>query len=104
MRVLAALGAALALFCISAAESPSNYVTYDGVPVANNPNVLPRFDSALRRCVPEASDVNWSRGSTNPYSLQYNSILRNCLYRYRFVDRGFYAYPATQIFDHFFDR
>ncbi|MBY5750836.1 hypothetical protein E0H51_24520 [Rhizobium leguminosarum bv. viciae] len=103
MRLMAVVGLALSLGCISAAESPSNYQSYSGIRVDTDPVLLARYDKALQRCVPEAS--SWRRGSPDPRSLYYNAALRNCLYRRSFVDRGVYAYPIPQIyFDHFLDR
>jgi hypothetical protein len=71
------------------------------VRVDSDPVLLRKYDHALRRCQPEALGY---RGSPDTTSLLYNAALRGCLYRYSFIDRGSYAYPATQIFDHFFDR
>jgi len=103
MRLRAAIGLAFSLGCISAAESPSNYQSYSGVRVDTDPVLGARYDKALQRCVPEAS--SWQRGSPDPQSLQYNTALRNCLYRHSFVDRGVYAYPIPKVyFDHFLDR
>jgi hypothetical protein len=101
MRYLAVFGVALSLGCISAAEAPSNYQTYTGVRVDSDPVLLARYDRALSYC--ERESVSW-RGSPDTRSLRYNTALRNCLYRRSFVDRGYYAYPATQVFDHFLDR
>ncbi|MBY5587919.1 hypothetical protein HFO49_10575 [Rhizobium leguminosarum] len=103
MRLIAVVGVALGLGCISAAESPSNYQSYSGIRVDSDPALLARYDKALQRCVPEAA--SWQRSSTDPHSLYYNAALRSCLYRYSFVDRGVYAYPIPQVyFDHFLDR
>ncbi|ULR46203.1 hypothetical protein [Rhizobium sp. K102] len=103
MRLMAVVGVALGLGCISAAESPSNYQSYRGVRVDTDPVLLTRYDKALRWCVPEAG--SWQRGSPDPQSLHYNAALRNCLYRRGFVDRGVYAYPIPKVyFDHFLDR
>ncbi|MBB3299639.1 MULTISPECIES: hypothetical protein [Rhizobium] len=103
MRLMAVVGLALSLGCISAAESPSNYQSYSGIRVDTDPVLLARYEKALQRCVPEAG--SWRRGSPDPRSLDYNAVLRNCLYRRSFVDRGVYAYPIPQVyFDHFLDR
>ena len=101
MRYLAAIGVALSLGCISAAEAPSNYQTYTGVRVVSDPVLLSRYDRALSYCQPEAMSY---RGSPDTHSMIYNVALRSCLYRHSFVDRGSFAYPATRIFDHVFDR
>ncbi|MET3854702.1 MULTISPECIES: hypothetical protein [unclassified Rhizobium] len=101
MRYLAAIGVALSLGCISAAEAPSNYQTYSGIRVDSDPVLLARYDRALSYCQPEAMS---HRGSPDTHSMIYNVALRNCLYRRSFVDRGYYAYPANQVFDHFLDR
>lgn len=103
MRLMAVVGVALSLGCISAAESPSNYQSYSGIRVDTDPVLLARYDKSLRWCVPEAS--SWRRGSPDPQSLHYNAALRNCLYRHGFVDRGVYAYPIPEVyFEHFLDR
>lgn len=103
MRLMAVVGVALSLACISAAESPSNYRSYSGIRVDTDPVLLARYDKALRWCVPEAG--SWQHGSPDPQSLSYNSALRNCLYRRGFVDRGVYAYPIPEVyFQHFLDR
>ncbi|NLS06789.1 hypothetical protein HGP14_26115 [Rhizobium sp. P32RR-XVIII] len=97
MRYLAALGVALSLGCISAAESPSNYETYFGqVRVDSDPVVLAHYNRALPYCQYEAS--SWWRGSPYPYSLYYNAALRSCLSRRGFIDRGAYAYPAYRYY------
>ena len=101
MRYFACIGVVLSLACVSAAEAPSNYQVYGGVRVDSDPVLLRKYDHALRRCQPEALGY---RGSPDTTSLIYNAALRGCLYRYSFIDRGSYAYPATLIFDHFFDR
>jgi hypothetical protein len=102
MKIKLALGLAFSLACISAAESPSNYQTYKGFRLENDPVLLAAYDSALRRCVPEAETP--PRGTPEVTSLHYNAALRACLYRHGFVDRGISAYPATLVFDHFLDR
>lgn len=103
MRLMAVVGLALSFGCISAAESPSNYQSYSGIRVDTDPVLLARYEKALQRCVPEAG--SWRRGSPDPRSLHYNAVLRSCLYRRSFIDRGVYAYPIPQVyFDHFLDR
>lgn len=101
MKYLACFGVVLSLACVSAAESPSNYQVRGGVRVDSDPLLLRKYDSALQRCQPEALG---KRGSPDTSSLIYNAALRSCLYRHSFTDRGSYAYPATNIFDHFIDR
>jgi hypothetical protein len=93
-KTIASLVACIA--CISAAEAPSNYQTFHGIPVDSNSTDLTRFEIALARCIPEAS--SWPRGTPDPRSLYYNAALRNCLYRQGFIDRGSYAYPANNLF------
>jgi hypothetical protein len=102
MKIKLAFGIALSLACISAAEAPSNYRTYSGLPVESDPYLLTHFDRALGRCVPEAQTP--PRGTPFVDSLHYNTALRACLYRQRYVDRGYSAYPANLVFDHFLDR
>ena len=103
MRLMAVVGVALSLGCISAAESPSHYRSDSGGLVDTDPVLLARYDTALRWCVPE--DGSWQRGSPDPQSMNYNAALRSCLYRHGFVDRGVYAYPIPKVyFDHFLDR
>ncbi len=98
MKYFACIGVVLSLACISAAEAPSNYQVYGGVRVDSDPTLLRKYDHALGRCQPEALG---KRGSPDTNSLLYNAALRGCLYRHGFTDRGAYAYPATNIFDHF---
>lgn len=102
MKIVTAIGLALSLACISAAEPASNYQTYHGFRVAGDPAFEPQFNRALYHCMPEAA--SWQRGSPDTRSLLYIAALRGCLYRHNFVDRGAFAYPATAIFSHFLDR
>ncbi len=102
MKIKLALGIALSLACISAAEAPSNYRTYSGFPVESDPYLVTRFEHALNNCVPEAQTP--PRGTPYTASLHYNTALRACLYRQGYVDRGYSAYPANLVFDHLFDR
>ncbi|CAN7405026.1 hypothetical protein LJR251_002507 [Rhizobium rhizogenes] len=102
MRMMLALGALLSLACVSAGEAPSNYQSYHGgIRADSDPVLLERYDRALSRCEPEA--YSWHRGSPDPNSTLYILALRNCLYRHGFVDRGFYAYPTSAVFQHFLD-
>jgi hypothetical protein len=102
MKVKLALGLALSLACISAAESPSNFQTISGGPVEGDSIALAAYDNALARCLPEAQTP--PLGSQQATSLRYNAALRACLYRQGFIDRGAHAYPATLYFGHFLDR
>ncbi|RWX75630.1 hypothetical protein EPK99_18210 [Neorhizobium lilium] len=102
MKLKLMIGAALSLACISAAEAPSNYRTYGGSSLDRDPVLLSAYDNALSRCVPEA--MTPPRGTPHTNSLHYNAALRSCLYRQGYVDRGVSAYPATLVFDNFFDR
>lgn len=103
MKIRYALGAALSLAFISAAEAPVNFRTYHGaVRVDSDPLLTKAYQKALKRCVPEA--LSPPSGNANPNSLHYNSALRNCLYRYGYLDRGVYSYPARNIVDDIFDR
>jgi hypothetical protein len=102
MKMKLALGLALSLACISAAESPSNYRTYEGRPVEGDPVLLSLYARVLDKCAWEARTP--PRGTVRTDSLHYNAALRSCLYRQGFLDRGTYAYPATLLFDHFLDR
>jgi hypothetical protein len=93
MKYVAALGIALSLGCISAAEAPWNYQTYhEQIRVNSDPVVLAHYYRVLPYCQYEAS--SWWRGSPNSYSLYYIAALRSCLSRRGFIDRGAYAYPA----------
>ncbi|TDK38764.1 hypothetical protein E2F50_01015 [Rhizobium deserti] len=102
MKAKVVVGMALSLACISAAESPSNYQTYSGLRIAGDPVIEARYHSALRTCIPESATP--PHGDLNNHSLRYNAALRACLYRYGFVDRGQYAYPANVIFGGFLAR
>lgn len=96
------LALALSLACISAAEAPANYRTYGGARIEENSVLLAHYDRAVQKCSAEASTP--PRGNLDPTTLHYNAALRACLYRQGYFDRGAYSYPATLIFDHFFDR
>ncbi len=100
MRALIALGIAGSLACISAAQAPSQWQTYSGVPVDSDPTILARFDHTYPYCEQEA----FRRGSTDVNSLWHVTALRNCMYRHGIVDRGSYSYPANALFYNFLDR
>lgn len=102
MKLMMAAGIALSLACISAAEAPSNYETYDGVRVDSDPVLLNHYNRVLSYCDREASLPQ--RGSPDPRSMWHILALRSCLYRYSIVDRGLDSYPANAIWEHFFDR
>jgi hypothetical protein len=103
MKILLGLGLALSLGCISAAESPGDYQYYFGGRVDADPVLASRFDRAVQRCEPEASDPY--RGSPDRHSYIHLLAMRNCLARYNFIDRGSYAaLPITLGLDHFIDR
>ncbi len=102
MKIKLALGLTLSLACISAAESPSNYRSFGGQSVEDDPVLLSVYSRAVDTCAWEAQTP--PRGTPRTDSLHYNAALRACLYRQGFLDRGIHAYPATQIFDHFLDR
>lgn len=103
MNVKYAIAALLSLACVSAAESPVNYRTYHGgIRVDSDPILLKAYQKALARCVPEASTP--PRGNPNMHGLDYNSSLRNCLYRQGYLDRGVYSYPNRDLFDEILNR
>jgi hypothetical protein len=102
MKLIMSAGIVLSLACISAAEAPSNYQTYDGVRVDSDPVLLNQYNRVLGYCDAEASMPE--RGSPDHRSIWHILALRNCLYRHNIVDRGHESYPANAIWDHFFEQ
>jgi hypothetical protein len=102
MMIKTGVALALSLACISAAESPANYRTYSGTQIEQDPVLLAHYERTAQKCSWEASTP--PRGNLDTTTLHYNAALRACLYRQGYYDRGGNAYPATLIFDHFFDR
>lgn len=102
MKMIMAAGMVLSLACISAAEAPSNYETYDGVRIDSDPVLLNQYNRVLNYCDREASLPQ--RGSPDHRSIWHVLALRSCFYRHNIVDRGLDSYPANAIWEHFFDR